>query len=433
MSKGEDGLKNYLRQFEENKNILSVNKKNIKEFVKSLEARGKAPNTIRKYLYPLYEINKNSWIKKSFGKATKKDIDDVLIKVHSTGNYSPSTKKAFRLAIKVFYKWYEEHYLEKSFAPNEYPDRVKHIITGIPKRDKTEISFNDMLTREEVIKMAQHTINPMHKALLWVAFESGGRPEEILNLRKSDVEFDTHGTRIYLKGVKSKRPVRLISSTEPMRDWLRKHPLRQENDFPVWVTQFSKKRKETAVWTALGNTGANRMLKDLAKKCNIVNKKITMYALRKGRATELAGDANISTSVLHAIMGWVEGSSISRHYVKISGQEMEKALLKASGIEVEDEPLQNFIKCSFCGVKNSPSALYCENAECGKALILGEINKQRKDAEIEELRQQIKEMRTTVADIVEYKMRELGMDVKEKVVDERGFMIRALPKKEIRR
>ncbi|MBI4162942.1 MAG: tyrosine-type recombinase/integrase [Candidatus Aenigmarchaeota archaeon] len=99
-----------------------------------------------------------------------------------------------------------------------------------------------MLTREEVIKMAQASNSAMHKALLWTAFDSGGRPEEVLNLRKSDIIFEKDDTKIYLKGAKGRRVSYLVSATEPLRDWLRKHPFADKADFDVWVTQFSKKK-----------------------------------------------------------------------------------------------------------------------------------------------------------------------------------------------
>lgn len=399
MITAQDRSEKFLLRLESNKSILPSNRKNIAEFIESRKAKNKAPNTLIKYLYPLYQMNALGWIKKPFDKLTKKDIESVVIQVDKK-DWSPKTKANFRIAIKVFYRWLEG---EENFAPKgDYPDRVRFISTAIPKKDRKEISFNDILTREEVIKMAQQTTNPMHKALLWVAFESGGRPEEVLNLQKSDIEFDSYGAKIFLKGAKSKRITRLVSSTEPLRDWLRKHPLAQQNDFDVWVTQFSKKRGQKKylgkdehgkpipnpdynTWTKLSDAGANKMLKELAKKCNINNKRITIYSLRKGRATELAANSHISRSVLHAVMGWEEGSSISKSYVKLGGQEIEEALLRANGLELVKKEIDSYIECQFCGAKNSPSALYCERAECDKPLIIGDTQKELKGF-IKELR-----------------------------------------------
>lgn len=376
----EDRLEKFLQRVESSKILLS-NKRRLAEFIKSRAAKGSAANTQIRYLYPLYQMNSLGWMKKPFEKLTKEDVQELVIKSEKT-KWSAKTKKNFRISLKVFYKWLEG---EENFAPNEYPNRVKFISTGIPKRDRKEITFNDIITRDEVIRMAQHAISPMHKALLWCAFESGARPEEILNLRRSDIEFDHYGAKIFLKGAKSKRTARLVSSTEPLRDWLRKHPLSDKGDYDVWVTQFSKKKDRSELWTKFSDAGTNKMLRTLAAKCNIKNKSTTMYSLRKGRATELAANPHISRSVLHAIMGWEEGSSISRSYVKLSGETTDQALLASNGIEAGKREIESFIECNFCGAKNSPSALYCERMECGRPLVIGDMQK--------ELRGLIKQLR----------------------------------------
>lgn len=388
--------------------ILLSNRRKILEFIKSRKARGNADNTLLKYLHPLYQMNVLGWIKKPFDKMTKEDIQDVATEVENK-DWSPKTRKNFRITLKVFYRWLEG---EENFGPNEYPTRVKFIITTIPKRDKKELTFNEILTREDVIKMAQQTVNPMHKALLWVAFESGGRPEEVLNLLKSDIKFDNYGTIVYLKGAKSKRPVRLVSATEPLRDWERKHPLQELNDFDLWVTQFSKKKENGEKWTKLSNFGANNMLKELAKRCNINNKKITLYSLRKGRATELASNPHISRAVLHHYMGWIEGSPISNTYVKLSDAVVEDAILKANGIEpTEKREMESYIECSFCLTKNSPDSLYCIKVECGKPLILGDLQ--------EELKGLIKQLRGERRSLVKELLKdpELEKELMEKFRD----------------
>lgn len=364
MPDSKHNLDRFLERVRNSKKIIPSNKKKILDFVRSRLARGNAPNTIIKYLYPLHQMNVRGWIDRDFNKLKKEDIENILASVQDQ-NWSPKTKKNFKLTLKVFYKWLEG---EENFAPGEYPERVKFIVTTVPKRDQKELTFDEVVAREEVVKMAQHALNPMHKALLWVAFESGARPEECLSLRNSDVKFDAYGTIVYLKGAKSKRPVRLISATEPLRDWLRKHPFAGEGDFPVWVTQFSKKRSGDEMWTQLGNAGANKMLKTLAKRAGI-NRRITFYSLRKGRATELASQ-NIPRSVMHAYLGWEEGSTISKRYVKLSMRDIDEAILQANGIEVSSKKLDSFTVCQSCGAKCSPGSLYCENPECGRPLIL---------------------------------------------------------------
>jgi integrase len=374
MSSPKGNLERFIGRIKKDKRTSDFNRRKILEFVRDRGARGNAPNTIIKYLYPIYQMNAKRWISKNFDKVTKEDVQEILAKIENE-SWTAKTKKNFKLTLKVFYKWFEG---EDKFGPGEYPLRVKFISTTIPRRERKELDFNEIISREEVIKMAQQALNPMHKAFVWAAFESGARPEEILNLKNTDVKFDNQGAVIFLSGAKSRRAVRLVSATEPLRDWLRRHPLKERANFNVWVTQFSKIKDKEEVWTPLGNVGANKIIKVLANRSGIT-KRLTIYSLRKGRATELASSSHISRAVLHAFMGWEEGSSISKSYVKLSLKDVDEAVLRANGVDIGKETIDSFVECSWCGHKCSPGSLYCENSECGKPLVIvdekGEIKK----------------------------------------------------------
>ena len=355
-------------------------------------------------------MNKRGWTKKDFDELTKEDLKEIVAKVnegrHITKSgklgkpWSPMTKKNFKLALKVFYRW-----LEDIDEPRFYPDRVRWISTTIPKRDRKELGFDDIVTREEVIKMAQQGLNPMHKAFVWVCFESTGRPEENLNLNYSDIKFDSKGVVVMLNGAKDERPARLVSAVEPLRNWLRVHPLQNMKDYPIWVTQFSKvgkrKLKESEKelppeekWTMLQGKGGNKILKVLAKRSGIT-KRVTMYSLRKGRLTELAKSPEISSSLLKSIVGWTQSSAVADRYIKFSHKDIDRAILKTNGFLVEGEKIESFIECKWCGTKCSPGSLYCENIKCGKPLIItdSEIKALKKEMGIIEKKRKLLEQK----------------------------------------
>ncbi|MBI4162058.1 MAG: hypothetical protein HY513_00115, partial [Candidatus Aenigmarchaeota archaeon] len=147
MTSPEHRLKRFLDRLDES-SFNEHNKKKIREFLRSRAAKGNSANTQIKYLYPLYQLHSFGWMSKPFEKMAKKEIEDIVIKIDEH-KWASKTKKSFRVAIKVFYKWLEG---EENFAPNEYPDKVKFICTGIPKRERKEMTFNDIITKEEVIK-----------------------------------------------------------------------------------------------------------------------------------------------------------------------------------------------------------------------------------------------------------------------------------------
>jgi len=305
-----------------NKLNIAANKQEILDFINDLKAKNKAANTIIKYVYPLYQMNKFEWINKDFKDLQKDDLKEVIVKVNENA-WAAMTKKNFRLAIKVFYKW-----LEGIDEPRFYPERVRWIVTNIPKRDQKELTFDDMVTRDEIKKMADAAFNPMHKAFAWLCYESTGRPEECLNLKYSDCKFDDRGAIILLHGSKDKRPARLVTAAEYLHDWLEMHPLKDQKDYPIWVTQFSKHKIDGQKWTQLEGNGANKILKTLAARVGI-DKRITLYSLRKGRLTELAKSKQISSSLFKSIVGWTQNTHVADRYLKFSHEDLDQAILAA--------------------------------------------------------------------------------------------------------
>jgi len=424
----ESKLQNLLNNVEKS-DIPGINKEKINSFVDDLKARNKSPNTMIKYVYPLFQMNKLRWIKKDFNELTKEELKQVVARVNENKSWSPSTKKNFRLTLKVFYRW-----LEGVDEPRFYPERVRWITANIPKRDERELSFDDMITRDEIIRMAQCALNPMHKAFVWLCYESTGRPEENLNINYSDITFDNKGAIVSLRGTKDKRQCRLVSSVEPLRNWLRNHPLQKENDYPLWVTCFSKKtgnnttwttsnikdnKKKGTTWVRLGNVGGNKILKVLAERAGI-KKDVCMYSLRKGRITELGKSPNLSGPMLKSIVGWSQTSRVADRYIKFSFTELDGAVLGSNGFEdVKKNKVEAFIECKWCGVKSSPGSLYCENVKCGKPLIIT-------DSEVESLRKEMTELieqRLQKASVIQDKMLEAKWfdDAYRKRLGEMGY------------
>ena len=73
----EKRLSNLISNIKES-NINPHNKQKIMEFVHELKANNKSNNTIIKYLYPLYQVNKRKWITKNFDDLTKQQLKEVI-------------------------------------------------------------------------------------------------------------------------------------------------------------------------------------------------------------------------------------------------------------------------------------------------------------------------------------------------------------------
>lgn len=67
--------------------------------------------------------------------------------------------------------------------------------------------------------------------------------------------------------------------------------------------------------------------------------------------------------------GWVQGSDMASIYVHLSGRDVDNALLKLNGIEVDEKKKEQEFKpliCKVCKARNSPDAKFCSN--CGLCL-----------------------------------------------------------------
>jgi integrase len=351
------------------------NKKKIKEFVRERKVRYQnKPYTILKDLIALKALM-DYWVKdKDFDKVTKENLMRAVEGMEEKG-WSPQTQKSFKCAIKIFWR-----FLYKVDDVRQYPKQVSWISTTVKR--KVMLLPKHILTRDEIERMSKVADN-FQRAILWVGYCSAARPMELLNMRISDITFTSYGCDILLRGCKGERCVPIIEGTEPLRNWLRQHPLRNDDDYCVWVTKYSKVEEGKTegeggkkVWSRLSNSGANRIIKLLADKAGVKKDKICLYSLRKSRATELAGDSAIPIHVLHKFMGWSVGSDISRHYVALSQRNIKESILKSYGLddELDNNHEVKFIECFFCKKRNPPSNLFCDN--CSKPLIIrgGEID-----------------------------------------------------------
>ena len=111
--------------------------------------------------------------------------------------------------------------------------------------------------------------------------------------------------------------------------------------------------------------GLRAIMRRVAKRAD-VKKRIFWYLFRHTGLTE--DSMKVPESVLRKKAGWVPGSRMPAVYVHLSGRDVEKAYLKAHGIEVEAEKFEGREPktCSRCDLKNPFDAKFC--LKCGMIL-----------------------------------------------------------------
>lgn len=107
---------------------------------------------------------------------------------------------------------------------------------GSRQRTKdSKILPEQLLAKEDVLKILRVAEHPMHKAIVIVGHDLGGRPNEWFTMRIKDVDFDEYSAIVRVKGKNGSRRVRVVLATASLRQWLQIHPHRDDSNAPLWV------------------------------------------------------------------------------------------------------------------------------------------------------------------------------------------------------
>lgn len=303
---------------------------------------------------------------------TKEDLIGFLGSMES--RYAEGSMVTYRACLRRFYKWLEGD-------DEEYPKKVRWIKArrGTANNKLPE----EMVTPEEIKKMANAATRPRDRSIVMVLYESGCRISEFLSVNLKHVQLDKYGAVLIVKGKTGMRRIRLISSVPDLLEWMNHHPDRDNPEAPLWTSLGRGYGK------LLGREGVNQMLYKLAERAK-VKKRVHAHMLRHSRLTELA--KTFTESELKIIAGWSGDSRMPKTYIHLSGEDVEKKFLEMHGLlDRKDEKKEKSLTpltCPRCGETNSPASKFC--TKCSMVLDLKtavSVDKKRvgRDKLIEEL------------------------------------------------
>jgi len=338
-----------LANLEKDQNVLDANRKKIKQFIEFIRAEGlSVPRQVR-YTYVLRKLN--TLLGKEFRRTTKNDMIRVISELEKQDT-AYDTKLSEKQCVKRFYKWLRN-------TEDDYPVEVKWI--KAKRNNNHKILPEHLLTEDEVKELAETCQNQRDRALILVLYETGCRVGEILTLKVGDVQFDTRGAVMILKGKTGPRRARIIFSAKALSEWLNNHPSRLDLDSPLWTSFESARSTKPLEYYAF-----RKMLSVTAARANIV-KRVNPHSFRHARASNLA---NVLTEAqMKEYLGWVGDSKMASTYVHLSGRNIDNALLKLNGIKTQDEVNNEehtlrIKTCSRCQEVNSPTSGFCSRCGC---------------------------------------------------------------------
>jgi integrase/recombinase XerD len=261
--------------------------------------------------------------------------------------------------------------------------------------------------------------DPRDKCYHAMETDIAARPHELLKLRIKDVEFVEDGgsryARVVLNGKTGERVVPLIDSIPYVTQWISNHPQGSNVEALLFPNvRTGKVIQVSAMFRAYKNyrkyftsllSSENVPEEDKKKIRELIKKRWNPYVHRHSAITEKSGMLS-SDSKLRQFAGWTPRSNMHYKYVHFGGGESMKDLLKVKGIFKDENQSINILQpkiCPSCRESNRPDAQFC--FKCNfimsfEAYHKGVEERERNDKVIQELKEQVEELRSSYEDLI---------------------------------
>lgn len=332
----------------------------VTEFMEQLHLLGLRINSLGTYADAIGSLAR---LDKPFAELTKKDIVRWVEAIES--RCSPKTVNLRKILVKRFMRWVLTGELEEG----DYPECVEWLKPRTLRR-----SFpKQILSEVEVKRLVDGCKTQRDRALVFVGYESGARPGELLTLKVGDIEFDRYGAVVRANGKTGERRIRLVQCAPDLKLWLSMHPTVNDKKAPLWPTERNPK-------LPVGLRRWQDLLESLVRRAGI-DKRVNPYLLRHTRATHLAN--TLTEMQMREFFGWTENSEMPSIYVHLSGRDIDGAILKHYGLQVKEdkEALKALApkRCPSCMHQNPASARFC--MDCHSPLDLTAIPEAKRSYE----------------------------------------------------
>jgi integrase/recombinase XerD len=278
------------------KNVNMVADKNAEHplqiFAREMRLRNYSERTIATYtsLLKMFIEDCNT---KSIDETNSNIVKQYIENKVSKGDYSFSFQNQLINSLKLYYQWIHHIRLENISLPR-------------PKRPKV---LPDVLSKEEVKKLLDVTINPKHKIALSLIYACGLRRSELLNLKITDI--DSKRMVIWIRAGKGQKD-RFTPLPEPLLLMLREYWKAYKPK--LWL--FEGQWGEQYSGQSLHNVFKNAL--HTAK----INKDVSLHNLRHSYATHLH-EAGTDIYYIQQLLGHKHVKT-TEIYTHISKKKLEK-------------------------------------------------------------------------------------------------------------
>lgn len=229
-------------------------------------------------------------------------------------SHEEATKKMARRTVKRFLKWFYRNL--EMVEPLRNPKS--------PLVNPRKINKSVLFKPEEIEAMLHAAERPRDKALFVLLAETAARPQEIRDLRWSDINWEEKEVHLYSTKTTRDRDLPIYHSYSYLRQWFEQwvYPDPKDRDyiFPAMASAHQPRDKP------ISTSYINRIIQRLADKAGI-RRRVNTYLLRHSRLTELymLGVKGIEHN---KFAGHVPGSKHQNVYVHLDNRDLKKALME---------------------------------------------------------------------------------------------------------
>jgi integrase len=231
------------------------------------------------------------------------------------------------------------------------------------KQAAFKLTSTDLPTEEEIQALIEATPNPLYRAIIAVAYDSGMRINDVLDLKVKDLIVSENEVRLrfYIRKARKHLLYGMGSSVGYLMNWYNLHPTKKPEDhlFCTMATNHRGKR--------MGYTNIYRIIKLLAKKAGVPQRKnVTCHTFRY--CATKREKLHYTDEELRILRGWSRGSTMPLRYAPIAADEVFKKKQVLEG-KVRPEQRKKVIdarSCPRCRNTLTPDMMYC--CVCGQLL-----------------------------------------------------------------
>jgi len=351
------------------KKLTPKNKLILSNFIEecSINAGVDKLKKIERCIIQFYDI-----IEKDLDKINKKDVDSFLILLnHSDRSFW--YKNEIKIYLKRFLLWKYKDL-----------DMIKNIKLDSKRLNEEKVNENNLLTKEDIDKLLRVAERLREKVMIIMLFETGCRPQELLNLKWKNIKFEDGYADVSLFSTKTEksRTIPVKKSVVHLKRWNQEYcyPNVKPDDL-LFPSPFNRKKP-------ISTTALNGILKRLGKKAKL-NKDIWTYLFRHTRCTELYEE--LPQQICEKLFGHKNMAQIYAHISnKKAGKKMLDKIYNVEEItpeqknkyDIEIEELKKItskLNGDFLSLLKNPNVTKMISEEESKKMNVNKISKKERE------------------------------------------------------